>query len=115
MIKTTVVSFIDTRQVIDRLVGKDRTKAKTFLANELVTATDQYVPFRDGYLKNSATISIDGGFIQYNMPYARRLYYGDGFNFKGAPIRGSRWVDRSWSVNGDSILNAVEKYIARGI
>lgn len=115
MIKTTVVSFIDTRQVIDRLVGKDRTKAKLFLGNELMRATDPFVPFRDGYLKNSAYLSVMGDYIKYNTPYARRLYYGDGFNFKGTPIRGSRWVDRSWSVNGDSILNAVEKYIARGI
>ncbi len=113
-VKATLVSTINPTSILVNVTGKQGIKVKKFMANEIVTATEPFVPFRDGYLKNSATIALDGNFIQYNMPYARRLWYGDGFNFNGAPIRGSRWVERSWAVNGNEILLATARYIARG-
>lgn len=111
---TTVKLNIDSRKILDNVVGKNNVKAKKFFANELRTVTDPFVPLREGYLKNSATIAIDGSFIQYNMPYARRLWFGDGFNFNGAPQRGSRWVERSWTVNKEQLLQSLEKAIAGG-
>ena len=68
--KATLVSTINPTSILVNVTGKQGIKVKKFMANEIVTATEPFVPFRDGYLKNSATIALDGNFIQYNMPYA---------------------------------------------
>ena len=31
--------------------------------------------------------------------------------YKGAPIRGARWVERAWIDHGDEVIKAVEKHI----
>lgn len=88
---------------------------KRFIANEFVRLTDPFVPFREGYLKNSATIANDGSFVQYSMPYARRLYYGTSFNFKGAPQRGALWGERSMAINHKAIEKATQRAMDRGL
>ena len=35
-------------------------------------------------------------------------------NYKGAPIRGSRWVERAWIDHGDKVIEATEKYANGG-
>lgn len=94
-----------------RKLGKNIVRSRRFIANEFARVTDPFVPFRDGYLKNSASIAIDGSFVLYSMPYARRLYYGKGFNFNEAPTRGAEWGSRSWAVNGDEVIKAYARYI----
>ncbi|WP_205700222.1 minor capsid protein [Erysipelothrix sp. HDW6A] len=95
-----------------------------FFSNELMRIADGYVPFRQGALKNSATIETDGTAINYNVPYARVHWYGKimagslpkqptekDMNYQGAPIRGHRWVERAYADNKDAIIKAVESYM----
>ena len=94
-------------------------RMQRLLATQIMQVSDPYTPFRDGYLKNSAEMELDGRRITYgsrgqSSKYARRLWYGDGFNFKGAPIRGSRWVERAWAVNGDQVVRNIQNQINRG-
>lgn len=58
--------------------GAMNDKARMLLKNEIVKDTDKFVPFRTGYLKNSAirSISSKDDAIIYKGPYARFLYYG---------------------------------------
>lgn len=98
----------------------DTEKARKHFANELVTVSDSYAPFREGYLKNSVVIATDGTSITYGAmgqsnAYARRLWYGDGFNFNGAPIRGSRWVERAWNDNSTQITESIQTMADRGM
>lgn len=50
--------------------------AQHYLASEMVRLSDPYVPFRQGALKNSATIAQDGSAITYPGPYAHYQYEG---------------------------------------
>lgn len=89
------------------------------LATAIIVATDPYVPKRDGFLKNSAQAENGGRQITYgghgqSNKYARRLWYGDTYNFNGAPVRGSRWVDRAWAVNGNQIIGNLQNEINKG-
>ena len=93
--------------------------ARLFLANEIVRVSDPYVPFKDGYLKNSVEILNDGRQIQYGgrgpaNAYARRMWYGDTFNFKGSPIRGSRWVNRAVASNRNQIIASMQRMADKG-
>ena len=50
--------------------------AQRFFTNELMRLSDNYVPFANGPLKNSARAEKDGTGIIYNTPYARLHWYG---------------------------------------
>ena len=102
-------------------------KAQKFFANELIRKSDPYAPFDRGVLKNSATIAIDGTYIEYNVPYARVHWYGKvmagslpkkptnkDMQYRGSPKRGPKWVLRMWNVEKDSIIKSVERFVERG-
>lgn len=101
------------RILATRGLGANLKKSKRFLANEVVTLADPLVPFREGYLKNSATIAVDGSYIMYDTPYARRWYY-EKANFKGAPIRGNRWVERAVRSNEKQLKTAYVNFVNKG-
>lgn len=37
------------------------------------------------------------------------------FNYNGAPLRGSKWLERAFKDNKKQIINSVEQYIKRGV
>lgn len=51
-------------------------RGKYALANQALADMSQFVPMKEGILRMSATIDIDGGAINYNMPYAAAQFYG---------------------------------------
>ncbi|QIK56668.1 hypothetical protein G7059_01805 [Erysipelothrix sp. HDW6A] len=113
-----------TYEIVDRFGLGPNGMTQKFFSNELMRIADGYVPFRQGALKNSATIETDGTAINYNVPYARVHWYGKimagslpkqptekDMNYQGAPIRGHRWVERAYADNKDAIIKAVESYM----
>lgn len=89
-------------------------KMRLFLANEIIRISDPYVPFRDGYLKNSAMVENGGRSISYNTPYARRWWYEQA-NFNEAPIRGNQWTIRAVADNDKQLSNIMQRYADRSI
>jgi len=57
----------------------------------------QVVPKETGNLEESAKTGVEGnkGYISYNTPYARRLYYHPEYNFRKDknPNAQGRWMD----------------------
>lgn len=57
----------------------------------------QVVPKETGNLEESAKTGVEGnkGYISYNTPYARRLYYNPQYNFRTDknPNAQGRWMD----------------------
>lgn len=101
-------------KALQRRTGTDYRKLKRFVASEFVRLTDPLVPFREGYLKGSANISVDGDWIRYEGPYARYQYYGVDFNFNGAPQRGALWGERSLAINRKAIVRSAQIAINMG-
>ncbi|WZY36125.1 minor capsid protein [Bacillus sp. FSL W8-1122] len=67
------------------------------LANQAMADMNQFVPMREGILRQTATIDIDGGGVNYNTPYAKAQFYGK-VGKGGYPVRnyttpgtGPRW------------------------
>ena len=90
-------------------------RVQTMLNNEILRISDPFAPFDIGTLKNSGTIEPGNMAISYNTPYAKRMWYGDNFNFQGAPIRGSRWVERAWAIDGNEVISNINKAIRNGV
>lgn len=57
----------------------------------------QVVPKETGNLEESAVVGVEDsvGFISYNTPYARRMYYNPQYNFRQDknPNAQGRWLD----------------------
>lgn len=119
--------------------------AQRFFTEEVMRASDPYVPMDTGVLKNIAKNCGDE--ILYNTPYARYQWYGKlmvdpytgkgaffsedyGFwsrpgvqkvlsdrdlNYQGAPRRGAFWVNRAWADNKYSIIKSTREFIQRSL
>ena len=109
----TTVDIDVSKILAGKQLGKNIVKSKQFIGNQVITLADPLVPFREGYLKNSATIATDGSYIMYNTPYARRWYYEEA-NFRGAPARGTKWVERAVNSNETQLKQAYVNFINRG-
>lgn len=90
-----------------------------YITNEIMTLSDNYVPFdlaekypNPGRLKDSAHIE-DKTDVVWSTPYARRWYY-ENANFQGAPTRGRQWVDKMLQNGGlRQIEDGARKMVGR--
>jgi hypothetical protein len=93
------------------LLAGGRARAK-FTA-EVARLCDEYVPFRDGPLKNNHTVSATQ--ITYHSPYAKSNYYGNGGHGKqgtaGGGKRGKLWDQRMYADKKESLVKAIEGFI----
>lgn len=87
-----------------RKLGKGG-EAQRFAVHEVRRITDDYVPFLNGPLKNTAIENEDS--IEYVQPYARKQYYEN----KGNGLRGKEWDKRAWADRGEEITESVAKFI----
>lgn len=81
-------------------------KVQQYVDSEVIRYCDPKVPFRQGTLKDSATIAsvIGSGLVEYATPYAVRMYYNPQYNFNGAPERGAFWFPRMMAEHKDDIV-----------
>lgn len=113
--------------------------AQYYLASETVRLSDPYVPFRQGALKNSATIAQDGSAITYPGPYAHyqyvgrtmglnipiikggqlvgffsrgpKRYTGASLQYHGAPMRGPQWDKRMLADKSEELIKSLANYV----
>lgn len=86
MVKVSVDLGKAQRKLSDASVQRGRYA----LANQALADMNQFVPKDDGILRMSATIDINGKAINYNTPYANRLFRYYMYNYT-TPGTGPRW------------------------
>lgn len=82
------------------------------LASTAAAGMDKFVPKRSGALAGSAKPSPFK--VSYNTPYARRMYYGDGFNFSKDknPLARARWDEGYAQAGGiDELVRTGTNYL----
>ena len=76
--------------------------AQFWFDKEVIRQTEPFVPRDKGDLMASAhtATELGSGKIVYAMPYARRLYYGESFNFSRDkhPQATHHWFDKAKSI-----------------
>lgn len=78
------------------------------LANQALADMNQFVPMDENILRQSATIDIDGSAVNYNMPYAAKLFWMYMYNYT-TPGTGPRWDLKAKSVFMSDWINAYTK------
>lgn len=95
-----------------------------FLANTCYLHMDKYVPFDSGDLASIVSISTDGKYIIYHVPYASYQWRGereDGShkineenrNRNMHPLATSHWDKKMITAEGDDIIKEVADYIKK--
>lgn len=90
MEKSKISIELDVNGIYRRITSNNNLLfATTTLARHL----DPYVPFRSGVLSRTVKPTVNG--VEYIQPYARRLYYGEKFNFTKAfhPLATAKWLE----------------------
>lgn len=86
----------------------------TFAATEWHKLYDPYVPMQTGLLKSSVLIRPKE--IEHVVPYARRIYYGDGFHFRKDmhPKASARWDQAATPTQLPKLKVALQNYVDSG-
>ncbi len=118
------VDFKINKKALD-ILNAAHEKALPLTVENLSTAIEsaQVIPMRDGVLKDSESHGvIDGrGFISWNTPYARRLYFHPEYNFSKLEHANARglWCDYWIYQDGKKdVINAYGKLLkmcAKGV
>ena len=78
------------------------------LANQTLADMNRFVPMDEGILRQTASIDIDGTAINYNTPYAAKLFYLPMYNYT-TPGTGPRWDNKAKSIYMADWKNAFMK------
>ncbi|MBQ9428614.1 MAG: hypothetical protein IJU41_03610 [Clostridia bacterium] len=89
----------------------DRTKI--FANTELWRLCSPYVPMRTGTLMSNVEITPEH--LRYKAPYAARMYYGEGFNFRRDkhPLATAKWDEAAMQTQKDKLVRAVTEFMRR--
>jgi len=88
---------------------------RVWAGNQAMVEMDEFVPKREGYLRDSATLSNDGKTITYHEPYSRPQFYGvtgEGYQINNytTPGTGKRWDLRLQS-DDDKMANVKKAFV----
>lgn len=103
---------------INARFDKQFKRAQSWLDNEVLKDSDEYMPFNTGNLRSSGIrgTKIGSGRVEYNAPYAKKTYYGFHMNFRKDkhPKAGPIWFERAKAVNKDKWINGARKLAGGG-
>lgn len=100
---------IDLKGVEDKLSEPNFQRGRYALANQMLADMNQYVPFKEGPLRQATSINLDGSAVNYHMKYARRHYYAPGDWNYTTPGTGPRWDEKAKGIHGKDWINAFVK------
>ena len=100
----------------DRIIGRfaeKYAKAQKKLDQMVLKDNAPYVPMRTGNLMNSGVLgTVPGsGVVEYNVPYAKRMYYGVHFHFSKDkhPQACAQWFEKAKAAKKDEWIKEVNK------
>ena len=104
------VQIFNPKKTMNRILDDD---VGIFMAETCARYMNKYVPMQTGML--SQNFETKPFAVTYTQPYARRMYYGDGFNFSKEqhPLARSHWDVPVQKNNRVKIAKEVTQYISR--
>lgn len=98
-------------RIVQRLVHND--KIGLFMAETCARYMDKFIPMDSGNLAQDYTTNPFK--VTYEVPYAHRIYEGQGFNFRKDkhPLATARWDKAMWSAYKGDIAKELTDYIKR--
>lgn len=97
-------------KTIRRIIGDG---VKVYANTRLHAYCSPYVPMDTGMLDQTVDITKD--YVHYKVPYAHRVYEGDGLNFSQDkhPLATSHWDHAMKVAKGQQLANDITAYIKK--
>lgn len=67
---------VDLRGAMTKLSPQSQQRGQYAVANQFLADANPYIPFREGILRMTGTIDLDGSAVNYNSPYAKSQFHG---------------------------------------
>ena len=103
---------INTQSCLGRF-NKKYSAAQKFLDSEVLRDSAPYVPMRTGNLMGSGNTGtvIGSGKVEYNAPYAKRMYRVVNFHFSKDkhPQACAQWFEKAKAAKKDAWIKGVNK------
>lgn len=101
---------IDGKKIANKVISDD---VRLFANEDWYKLYQEFIPWRTNILYTDKEITKD--YIHHKAPYARRMYYGEGFNFyTGENAKATAYWDKvAWKSQGDKLIKDIEKNIKR--
>lgn len=85
---------VDLSGVRKKLSKEAHQRGQYAMANQALADMNQFVPKDDGILRMTTSIDTDGAAVNYNQPYAARMFYMMMYNYT-TPGTGPRWDNKA--------------------
>lgn len=99
---------IDLSGAYKKLNSQSVNRGRYAVANQALADMNQFVPKDEGTLRTATSIDLDGTNINYNMPYAARMFYMPMYNYT-TPGTGPRWDIKAKRMFMSDWINAFTK------
>ena len=104
------VTFKPTQEIYNRIFTDSKQLAISKMVEKKMAP---YVPMDSGALVNTTVVTRNS--ITYTVPYARKMYNGDGFNFSKEkhPLATSHWDRAMMTAKAGEVSRDAERIIKR--
>lgn len=104
------VTLANQQKTIQRILGDG---VKTYANTRLHAYCSPYVPMDTGMLDQTVDITKD--YVHYKVPYAHRIYEGDGLNFSTDkhPLATAHWDKAMAVAKGQQLADDITAYIKK--
>ena len=102
-------------EAVENMLAKrglnDGGAVQRYVDEAVLRYAEPYIPVRSGQLKESGyrATQAGSGRVIWQTPYAARMYYGVGYTFAGAPMRGAYWFERMKADKGPEIVDGARR------
>ena len=105
------VTLNNGQKTIQRIIGDG---VKVYANTRLHAYCSPYVPMDTGMLDQTVDITKD--YVHYKVPYAHRIYEGDGLNFSTDkhPLATANWDKAMKVAKGQQLADDITAYIKKG-
>ena len=105
------VTLNNGQKTIQRIIGDG---VKVYANTRLHAYCSPYVPVDTGMLDQTVDITKD--YVHYKVPYAHRIYEGDGLNFSTDkhPLATANWDKAMKVAKGQQLADDITAYIKKG-
>lgn len=104
------ITLANQQKTVQRILGDG---VKVYANTRLHAYCSPYVPMDTGMLDQTVDITKD--YVHYKVPYARRIYEGDGLNFSTDkhPLATAHWDKAMAVAKGQKLADDITAYIKK--
>lgn len=87
-------------------------KAQMELDQQVLKDSNYFIPKREGYLERSGIVASEGGYVEWNMEYAKRQYHGlPNKSLETNPNARMKWFEAAKAIWLKRWTDLVQKYM----